>query len=138
MFRMMRYRTLLAALPAAFLLASCSLIGPDGGDELTGSWRWLHSSGGLGGGTVSPDTPGYSERLLHFQPNDRFEMYRADTLFRSGRYYLGRDENGRVIHYRTGAVPEMLPQHIEFSENGDLVLTDLCYDCYVSVYRRAN
>lgn len=63
--------------------------------------------------------------------------YHADTLIQSGRYFLERDKGDTIISYVTEEDHVVPQQRVEFAEGSKLILTDLCFDCYVSTYRRS-
>lgn len=134
----MRCKLTLSATVLVFLCASCSVLSSDtGAEQLIGSWRWLNSTGGFAGWTISPDSTGYSERLVRFRPDNSFSAYRADTLFQSGRYSLEQTDGETIVSYETSD-DEWLPrQRVEFKGKDTLVLVDLCDDCYRSTYHRA-
>ena len=55
-------------------------------------------------------------------------LYKADTLFKRLRYTIKDD----TLHFENDFIDK-----IYMIKNGRLILNDLCNDCYVHIYKRA-
>lgn len=116
------------------LLASCSLVNSDwNSTRLVGKWRWVRSTGGIGGWTITSDSSGYGARILQFTDSNVFYRFRADTLWLAGFYTLSTSDE---IRYRVPDSHFSVNQRIRFRGRDTLVLADQCYDCYTSIYVR--
>jgi hypothetical protein len=127
---------LLAAFAAAPGCTPDNAVAPPPAD-LVGSWTWLSSTGGIGGITRTPETAGYTERIV-FRADGRFEEYRNDTLRAVAGYSVARESTmfhpgtGEVIHYTDGRIAQELTR----AGSDSLLLADRCIDCFFHVYRR--
>lgn len=104
-------------------------------EALYGSWTWVSSCGGLGGGCRTPTSVGYTERLVlerAFLGGGVATMWRDDTLYwrQAFRVRWREDPAGTrlVIEYTRG-----MSQTVRF-DGEDLLLTDSCNDCYEHRY----
>ena len=125
----------------AFLLslASCSIFGSNlNHSDIVGNWKWIKSTGGFAGHTITPDSTGYSQEQLRFSTDHKFLFFRADTLVTSGQYSLSNQRGNIIINYNAATGPDLHDQWIEFNNNDTLILKDRCADCYTSTYRRTN
>lgn len=127
----------------AVLLASCSFFSSDdGGDGLAGRWRWVESTGGWTGRTITPDMPDTPTILLYFGEDGSFSEYIADTLATHGTYTLTQQGEATIINYEVPGDETARPyflmrrQRVRVEDRNTLVLIDACIDCFVSTYRR--
>jgi len=105
--------------------------------DIYGEWDWRMSTGGYAGGTRTPESEGYNQRLV-FKRGNKLYWYRDDELLFSGRFDLvwdatwSRVDSGYVLHYGGNSY---FPQEVRI-EGESLILAELCYDCYYHVYFR--
>lgn len=74
-----------------FALLSCSL--PKPSDELPmlfGKWRWIESSGGMDGRTITPNESEPAKYLKFVKPDIK-ETYLGDSLISSRTFILEKD-----------------------------------------------
>ncbi|MER0440815.1 hypothetical protein [Emticicia sp. W12TSBA100-4] len=103
---------------------------------LVGEWRWVSSTGGIAGKTITPTSAGY-ERKLVLTADLKFSRYKDNTLESSGTYQITQ---GKSI-YKAEQV-----DFIKFSDGASLVimsqsaselsLADNFYDGFGEVYQR--
>ena len=126
-----------AVVLACASLTACSDTLGTSAQRLAGSWTWVSSFGGLGGRGITPESAGYTERLV-FLPFMGFsgvvERYRDSTVQLRRRYRLRHRDEGHgeqlMIEYEGGGA-----QFLQF--HGDtLTLIDYCIDCYDHRYVR--
>jgi len=125
----------------AFLLSlsCCSILGSNSNhSDIVGNWKWIKSTGGFAGHTITPDSTGYSQQQLHFSKDHKFLFFQADTLVTSGQYSLSNQSGNIIINYNAATGSDLPDQWIEFNKNDTLILKDRCADCYTSTYRRKN
>ncbi len=107
--------------------------------EITGSWQWVVSTGGIAGIMRTPASVGYTRKAV-FLPDGMYKEYRNDTLVRAVRFMLVREQTpfhsglSDVIHYADRAT--VLPQEVTLEGTDTLRLADLCIDCYIHTYSR--
>lgn len=109
-------------------------------ESLFGTWLWVKATGGIAGVTLTPESTG-DTRVLRFTPPNRVELFRNGEPERNTTFeVITLDENGVV-----GASFELrfdqplmgfTTQRIDFTEEGDLVLTDPCCDGFAYEWRR--
>lgn len=124
----------------SFVLGSCSLFGLDHKPRLVGSWQWIRSTGGIGGQTVTPETPGYSSKLLRFE-EETAALFRADTLVWRVRYSVEeKDDQPMVVYYLEDEEAFLPAEYLRFkgASKDTLVLRENCFDCYTQTYRRVD
>ncbi|UCG88366.1 MAG: hypothetical protein JSW71_07435 [Gemmatimonadota bacterium] len=109
---------------------------------LVGSWDWLWSSGGIGGGTQSPESTGWTQRL-EITSDSILRWFRQDTVVLSERISSVRRKTPfsadtadviRIVSW--GDVVGGDLWLYEFWGADTLRLRDLCYDCYDHVWAR--
>ncbi len=100
--------------------------------ELTGSWEWVISVGGIAGTTLTPSSLGFSESLV-FGHDWTFQHYRADTLIVESQYSVTEGDD-LIIRYERSMFPFDEQAVIELSDT--LVLEDLCLDCFRRTFTR--
>lgn len=118
------------------LVAACS-DGPEyHQDNLTGTWLWVSSFGGIAGVTITPESEGY-DRYFGFHLRYKFTISQTNGLLKEGTYEIVKEEvNGEmadVLYLNSGS--NELPMKISIV--GDtLYLEDLCIDCFGHTYVR--
>ena len=113
--------------------------------KLYGTWEWVQSSGGFGGGGSTPSSVGYTQ-TLEFNKNGTmkrfkneleesqlfFSITKGSTIYSSG--------NATLINYTSNALShshdQLTTQSVSFGGQDTLFLNDECYDCYGYVYIR--
>jgi hypothetical protein len=55
--------------------------------SLAGEWRWVSSTGGIAGTTITPTSAGY-ERKLILTSDFKFSRYKSTVLEKSGTYEI--------------------------------------------------
>ena len=104
--------------------------------SLAGEWRWVSSTGGIAGTTITPTSAGY-ERKLVLTSYFKFSRYKSAVLEKSGTYEITKAKS----IYRTELV-----DFIKFSDGTSLVtmsqpadelsLADNTYDGFNVIYQR--
>lgn len=84
---------LLLLVLVALIATSCTDSATSG--QIIGTWRWVSSSGGIAGGTWTPESIGHSGRIT-FSRGGTFTKYEDDRLILSGTYTRG--EHSVRIH----------------------------------------
>ncbi|RKR82143.1 hypothetical protein BDD43_2312 [Mucilaginibacter gracilis] len=129
-----------AMLTGAFLLCAASACKKSASvnpvsDDITGSWRWVRSQGGIAGNTLTPATVGYNQTQI-YGADSTLKMYKNDTLKMQGRFYIQRN-----VQYR-GEIVDLLkiadqPGRSLVIRNDTLYTYDVMIDDgYGSVYAR--
>jgi hypothetical protein len=126
------------------LSCSCKLIKEKETDDLNseilsrlcGNWKWVNSSGGFNGDTITPETEGYEKKLKLFK-NYSYLVYKNGKIIKSGIFELSYGESiGSVeMCYQIKFQNEFL-QSITFIGKNQLRLSEECYDCYSHLYER--
>ena len=105
-------------------------------EKLFGTWDWIQTSGGFGGGAYTPASAGYNQ-TIEFKKSRICKLYKDGELQLKRRFKLKEGESiyssetAYIIEYRKN-----WEESIEFWGHDTLVLKDECYDCYMSVYVR--
>ena len=110
-------------------------------DKLVGEWFWVQSTGGWTGGTITPDSVGYSI-ILSFEEDGTYRKFQNDTLVFICSYTIERKEyNTELRDFLIIEDPDQMPpycyqvdQVIEFETANTLKLIENCFDCYVHTY----
>ncbi|MGD8427873.1 MAG: hypothetical protein PVH63_09585 [Balneolaceae bacterium] len=122
----------------AMIFNSCSIfVGGSSPSKIVGRWEWIRSSGGFGGKTITPDSTGVPNRYFNFNSDYTFLSYQADTLVQKGRYSLKEKDGDVIISYYTEDDNFSPNQKATFQGKDTLILSDECFDCYISTYIRA-
>lgn len=109
--------------------------------KLSGKWNWIETSGGFGGGIVTPKTEGYSIQM-EFTKKGVFKSYK-DNVFNLEMTYkleMGKSiystEEKYIIRYigANGKNNGMIDDSFEFRSKDTLVLKQECPDCYTRVF----
>jgi hypothetical protein len=127
-----------------FVAGCTSSAGPTVDDVptgLVGSWDWLWSSGGFGGGSRSPESTGWTQ-TLEVTSDSLLQWFRQDTVIFSERITSVRrltsfsaDTVDVIRFVGSGGVGVDLWLY-EFWSEDTLRLRDLCMDCYDHVWIR--
>lgn len=123
-------------------LVSCSIINSDSKtnsnsseSEIIGQWKWIQSTHGWAGQTFTPESVGYTQQLNYFADNT-FSHFQADTLVKSGKYSLEKQNGSLVISYETASKDWYPDQRVEFKTNDIIELLYSCFDCPANTYKR--
>lgn len=124
------------------ITGSCSSFTPhDKETGLIGTWQWVSSTGGFVGETVTPDSSGYSDYRISFSPDSTFKVFTKDSTRVRGHFSLKQSRGDTLVTYdraeefSEGFYPD---QYVRFRDDGTLILSDNCADCYINLYRRVN
>ena len=102
--------------------------------QLNGTWNWIQSSGGITGGTDTPESTGNTMRLEI--TNSVVKSYKNGDLVSERNYTIESGESLIFGEQRQMIVYEdQFKQTFVVSEN-TLSLYDECNDCFVSEYER--
>lgn len=126
---------MLTTIIISVIFTSCSILGSDTKSELVGKWEWEHSTGGIAGHTISPDSANYSSLQITFT-GYQFSYIQADTLAAKGSYSLAEKEDRLLLEYQPDRGDHMTNQWVEFRTRDTLILNDRCFDCYKHVFTR--
>lgn len=128
-------RTIIITCTLLFL-TSCSLLPGQNDTKLNGSWNWVSSQGGFAGHTLTPESEGYSQKLI-FHKDQTYTIKRDGELHEQGTYEISiieyDEENRLAIQYDSKefyyAVITELTDTLRLREN--------CADCYSHIYVRS-
>lgn len=104
--------------------------------SLVGEWRWISSTGGIAGKTITPSLAGY-ERKLVLTADLKFSRYKDNTLESSGTYQLTQGksiykvEQVDFIKFSDGTSAVIISQSAT-----ELSLADNFYDGFGETYQR--
>lgn len=94
----------------------------------TGEWIWVESVGGFGGWTENPQTENETRKI---EIDDLyFKSYVNDVLVSTAQYDLSVSGMDTLITYDNGN------QQFVNTKPDELILSDLCADCFTHRYRR--
>ena len=118
-----------------FLLASCKKEDCTPQAGLHGTWEWEQSVGGIGGWTLTPDSEGYTQKIVI--DDIYYAAYQNDSLLFKRQYQTGID-NDLMIGLLDSTYIEvegyfLMSYHIE---DQTLTMAEQCYDCYIHTYKR--
>lgn len=103
---------------------------------LVGEWRWISSTGGIAGKTITPSSAGY-ERKLVLTADLKFSRYKDNSLESSGTYQLTQGksiykvEQVDFIKFSDGTSAVIMSQSA-----AELSLADNFYDGFSESYQR--
>src|SRR6218665_944307 len=60
-------------------------------DKLYGKWKWVQSTGGFAGRTITPQSEGYRSSV-EFKRNNTAAFYRNDSLTNQSAFTLNKDK----------------------------------------------
>jgi hypothetical protein len=123
------FATLLLLLAAAACHKDC----PAPVLSVRGDWRWDHSTGGLGGWTVTPATQGYTKRVLI--DDFWYREYRNDTLFFESQYDIEVRQDSffganTYLRFSNGG------EYAYVLRYNELDLYEQCFDCFAHFFVR--
>ncbi|CAH0996877.1 hypothetical protein EMA8858_03012 [Emticicia aquatica] len=118
------------------IMFSCTKEDVVADNSITGEWRWVTSTGGIAGTTITPSSAGF-ERKLVFTSDLKFSRYKDNILEKSGTFEITQAKS----IYKTD-----LADFIKFNDNtssvilsqkaDELILADNLSDGFVETYQR--
>jgi len=100
---------------------------------LIGSWIWVKSVGGIGGGTFTPEMTG--ERItLEITPDSTYRKYLNGSLIAESKFTLAHDVQSSIPYLKFNGLTSL---SFEFIDCNNLILKEL-YMCdgYTRTYER--
>lgn len=135
----------LLLLLSLMIFSSCRkeiIVPEDSFRDLFGEWRWIESSGGLGGGGMTPASAGYN-LTLEYTDDGVFRLFKDGKKELQFFYKFVEGDPIRssgadwMIQYKESRKGKSIGIHQSFTISGnELTLYDECFDCYVSRYIR--
>lgn len=110
---------------------------------LVGKWNWIESSGGFGGGVLTPKSEAYTIHI-EFTKKNIFKSYK-DGVFNMQsnlKFNIGKSiytaEPTTIISYYRGKEKDMsmMNDSFEFKGKDTLILKQECHDCYTRTFVR--
>lgn len=103
---------------------------------LTGEWRWVSSTGGIVGTTITPETAGY-ERKLVLTDDMTYSRYKDNILQKSGKFEITKEKS----IYKTELVDfikfdDGTKSVIQGNTSDELLLADNFYDGFGETFKR--
>lgn len=125
----------------ASTLASTAVQAQVTAEDLLGTWRWVESSGGFTGDTITPADPEWPPLQLHFEPEGKLRISVEGVLV-EGTYELSKDGiTPQTLSVVFDAAPEDLPllavtesYAISIPVPGLLMLDEGCCDRYLHTF----
>jgi hypothetical protein len=109
-------------------------------DALFGTWSWVQASGGIAGGTITPESEGYTRTLIFISPNQvevlRDGVAEATTPFEFVPLTMAGSAVRSAQLLYAQSVVGFDEQWVEIIETGELILSDPCCDGFVYEWRR--
>ena len=131
---------LLATFILILITVSCDDDPVTAKDKIVGNWLWLQSTGDWTGGTITPNSVGYSI-IVSFEEDGTYSRLQSDSLVHHGSYTVKRREvrgADRDILIIKGEYTPRCPedQIVEFENANKLKLTEIYMDWYEHTYIR--
>ncbi|MBN8680442.1 MAG: hypothetical protein J0M29_19610 [Chitinophagales bacterium] len=102
---------------------------------LQGQWIWIKSVGGIGGWTETPESEGYSQKLVI--DDYYYQEYRDGSLTLSSQYDSGISDVPLFgTEERTYITVDSIGQRAFVLNGNELQIIDACFDCFTHYYRR--
>ena len=100
--------------------------------SLIGTWTWIKSVGGIGGGTITAEMTG-EKIVISFSSDSVFVKTLNGNKIAESEFSISYDSrvNKSYIDY-----PGMINQYFEFQDCNNLILTDIAADGYKRYYKR--
>ena len=122
-----------------FFAISCTkdeIVAQNSTSMLTGEWRWVSSTGGIAGITITPETAGY-ERKLVLTDDMKYSRYKDNVLQKSGKFELTKEKT----IYKTELVDfikfdDATKSVIQGNTSDELLLADNFYDGFGETFKR--
>lgn len=122
-----------------FFTFSCTkeeIVAQNSTSTLTGEWRWVSSTGGIAGTTITPETAGY-ERKLVLTNDMTYSRYKDNVLQNSGKFEITKEKS----IYKTELVDfikfdDGTKSVIQGNTSDELLLADNFYDGFGETFKR--
>lgn len=103
---------------------------------LTGEWRWVSSTGGIAGITITPETAGYEQKLV-LTDDMKYSRYKDNVLQKSGKFEITQEKS----IYKTELVDfinfdDGTMSVIQENTSNELLLADNFYDGFGETFKR--
>ena len=95
--------------------------------DINGEWIWVETYGGVVGWTTTPQTENMTQKIIIDDPV--FEQYRNDTLISTQSFQIMISGSDTLIQFDDGN-----QQYLKLRAQ-ELILSDLCADCFTHRYR---
>ncbi len=110
--------------------------------RLFGTWQWVEAEGGIAGSVITPETEGFTMRLVITRPN-HIELFRDGVSERVASFELlpAQDLVDEFVSPRlrySDPIFGFEEQEVGFDLEGRLVLTDPCCDGFAYTWTRVN
>ncbi|MEE8447856.1 MAG: hypothetical protein V3S52_09410 [Gemmatimonadota bacterium] len=110
--------------------------------RLFGTWEWVEAEGGIAGSVITPETEGFTMRLVITRPN-HIELFRDGVSERVASFELlpAQDLVDEFVSPRlrySDPIFGFEEQEVGFDVEGRLVLTDPCCDGFAYTWTRVN
>ena len=133
---------------SAVFVTNCTNKTPSPGtitEQLTSTWDWVQSTGGIDGRSITPATEGY-KRTITFEKNGVYSEGRDGKQTSQMKYTVSQgksiySDTAYLVDYRSSGKekqPRSIRQSVRFGGTDTLFLNDECYDCFEHVYTRKN
>ena len=137
----MRARMIAVLIVAATAVGS-NPVEPTVEARLFGSWQWVEAEGGIAGSVITPETEGFTLRLVITRPN-RIELFRDGVSERVASFELLPaqdlvDEFASPRLRYSDPIFGFEEQEVGFDLEGRLVLIDPCCDGFAYTWTRVD
>lgn len=110
--------------------------------RLFGTWQWVEAEGGIAGSVITPETEGFTMRLVITRPN-HIELFRDGVSERVASFELlpAQDLVDEFVSPRlrySDPIFGFEEQEVGFDLEGRLVLTDSCCDGFAYTWTRVD
>ena len=110
--------------------------------RLFGTWEWVEAEGGIAGSVITPETEGFTMRLVITRPN-RIELFRDGVSERVASFELlpAQDLVDEFVSPRlrySDPIFGFAEQEVGFDLEGRLVLIDPCCDGFAYTWTRVD
>lgn len=110
--------------------------------RLFGTWQWVEAEGGIAGSVITPETEGFTMRLVITRPN-HIELFRDGVSERVASFELlpAQDLVDEFVSPRlrySDPIFGFEEQEVGFDLEGRLVLTDPCCDGFAYTWTRVD
>lgn len=104
-------------------------------DSINGEWIWVESTGGLSGGTITPQITGISRKLII--DDFIYREFENDSLVLETQYKLGISDK-ELYFTKVRTFIKLDSQEIQgiIISSTELELIEQCFDCYSHKYKR--
>ena len=133
---------MLAVLIAAPTACGSNPVEPTVEARLFGTWEWVEAEGGIAGSVITPETEGFTRRLLITRPN-RIELFRNGVSERVASFELlpAQDLVDEFVSPRlrySDPIFGFEEQEVGFDLEGRLILIDPCCDGFAYTWTRVD